>query len=128
MHFVNLKRILIMVLNGGMLVTINSKQKGKRGELEFSNLCKSHGYKTKRTQQYCGSNGNADVDGINGVHIEVKRNENLNVSKAIAQAESDAREGEIPIVAHRKNNEQWLITMKADDWFKVFEKYYKYEE
>jgi len=107
------------------MAKINSKQKGARGEREFSDLCKKHGYTTKRTQQFCGKNGDADVDGIDGIHIEVKRVENLNVSKAIAQAESDAREGEIPIVAHRKNNEQWLITMKADDWFKVFEKYYK---
>lgn len=104
---------------------INSKKKGAAGEREFSKLCREHGYNTKRTQQYCGSNGDADVDGIPGLHIEVKRVEKLNVDTAMAQAVRDAREGEMPIVAHRKNGKKWLITMGAEDWFKVFGEYYK---
>ena len=96
---------------------INSKNKGSVGEREWSNLCKSQGYITRRGQQYCGSNGDADVVGIPGLHMEIKRVENLNVSKAIAQAINDKRDGEIPIVAHRKNREDWLVTMRADDWF-----------
>lgn len=103
---------------------INSKQKGARGEREFSALCKEHGYNTKRTQQFCGKNGDADVDGIEGLHIEVKRVENLNITKAIKQAISDSRDSEIPIVAHRKNNEEWLITMRAEDWFKIYREYH----
>ena len=26
----------------------------------------------------------------------------------------------MPIVAHRKNNAKWLITMRADDWFEMY--------
>ena len=99
------------------MMPINSKNKGSVGEREWSNLCKSQGYNTRRGQQYCGSNGDADVVGIPGLHMEIKRVENLNVSKAIAQAINDKRDGEIPIVAHRKNREDWLVTMRADDWF-----------
>lgn len=102
------------------MAKINSKQKGKKGELEFSNLCKEHGFNTRRSQQYCGINNDADVVGLEGIHVEVKRVERLNVSNAIRQAIEDKAEGEIPIVAHRKNYEDWLVTMTAEDWFKLY--------
>lgn len=102
------------------MAKINSKQKGKKGELEFSNLCKKHGFKTRRSQQYAGINGDADIVGLNGVHVEVKRVERLNLSKAMEQAIEDRKEGEIPIVAHRKNYEDWKITMLAEDWFELY--------
>ena len=106
------------------MAKINSKQKGKVGELEFSNLCKEHGFKkVRRSQQYAGINNDADVVGLPGMHIEVKRVERLNISKAVKQAIRDKADDEIPIVAHRKNREDWLITMTADDWFKLYKKY-----
>ena len=105
------------------MAKINSKQKGKAGELEFSNLCKKHGFNTRRSQQYCGINNDADVVGLDGIHIEVKRVERLNISDAIGRAERDKKDDEIAIVAHRKNREDWLITMKAEDWFKFYKEY-----
>ena len=103
----------------------NGKQKGKRGELEFSRLCRSHGWETRRTAQYCGNTGDAaDVVGLPGVHVEVKRVERLNVDDAMAQARRDSQKsGRVPIVAHRKNNCEWLITMRADDWFRFYREY-----
>ena len=102
---------------------MNSKQKGARGEREWSKFCKDHGYDCRRSQQYCGANGDADVIGIDGLHMEVKRVERLNIYDAIIQATSDAREGEIPIVAHRKNNHKWLVTIDANDFFKLWREY-----
>ena len=109
-------------------MAINSKQKGKAGELEFANLCKRHGHKdARRSQQYAGINNDADVVGLDGIHIEVKRVEKLNVSVAMEQAIRDKKADEKPIVAHRKNHEPWLITMLADDWFPLYEAYLKQE-
>lgn len=102
------------------MAKINSNQKGKAGEREFSNLCKEYGFDTRRSQQYSGANHDADVEGIDGLHIEVKRVEALNVSKAMKQAIGDAREEEVPIVAHRKNNEEWLITLRATDFLELY--------
>lgn len=104
---------------------INSKKKGSHGELEFAKLCHAEGYdEVRRTAQYCGNTGDAsDCVGLNGIHIEVKRNEHLNIHDAIAQAVRDCEaggKGLIPIVAHRKNHTEWLITMKANDWFKLY--------
>ena len=100
---------------------MNSKQKGKRGERMFAQLCREHGYDVRRTAQYCGNTGEAaDVIGLPGIHVEVKRVERLDLYAAIRQAKHDARPGEKPIVAHKRNNEVWYITMSAEDWFELY--------
>lgn len=99
---------------------MNSRSKGKRGELEFASLCRANGYSARRGQQYCGTSGDADVVGLPGVHIEVKRNERLNLYDAISQSCRDAREGELPIVAHRKNNCNWLVSMPEEVFFEIY--------
>lgn len=104
-------------------MAINSRQKGKAGELELAHILEGYGYETRRGQQYCGSNGDADVVGLPGIHIESKRVENLNISKAMQQAENDARDGEIPCVFHRKNREKWKVTMNLDDFMKIYERW-----
>ena len=103
---------------------MNSKQKGKRGELEWASYCRQQGYDCRRTAQYCGNTGDAsDVVGLPGIHQEVKRVEHLNIYEAIEQAERDKKDFEIPIVAHRKNRFQWLVTMIAEDWFKIYREF-----
>lgn len=37
---------------------------------------------------------------------------------AMNQAVRDAREGEIPVVMHRKNRTEWIVTMRLEDWMK----------
>jgi len=84
---------------------------------------RDHGYSdARRGQQFCGSNGDADVVGIPGIHIEVKRVQALNIDRALKQAQNDAKDGETPIVAHRKNGEKWKITMDAEDWFRLLKR------
>lgn len=98
---------------------MNSRQKGARGERELAELLRSYGYDARRSQQYCGANGDADVVGVDGFHIECKRVEQLNIYKAMEQSERDAREGEIPIVCHRKDRKGWLVTIRFDDFMGV---------
>lgn len=52
---------------------MNSREKGKRGERELAGELRRHGYDARRGQQYCGANGDADVVGLPGLHIECKR-------------------------------------------------------
>ena len=101
---------------------MNSRNKGKRGELELSHILQEYGYSTRRGQQYSGANGDADVVGLPGIHIEVKRVESLNLYKAMEQAMNDSDgTGQIPTVFHRKNNKQWLVTMNLEDWIKLYQ-------
>ena len=100
---------------------INSKKKGKVGELELVNYLKKYGLEARRSQQYAGINGDADVvcKELSNFHIEVKRNETLNIEKALVQSETDSKNEEIPIVAHRKNREEWKITLRLSDFLKI---------
>ena len=107
---------------------MNSKAKGKRGELYVVNKFKDYGYKCNRTAQYKGNTGRADdIEGIDYIHAEVKFVENLNISKAMGQAvrDSEASEREaMPTVFHKKSREDLLVTMRFTDWIKLYGEYY----
>ena len=102
------------------MAKINSRDKGARGERELSSKLKEYGYQTRRGQQFSGANGDADVVGLPGIHIECKRVERLNLYDAMVQAKSDARDGEAPTVFHRKDRCEWLVTMRLDDWMQMY--------
>lgn len=101
---------------------MNGRAKGKKGELELAHILRDYGYDTRRGQQYCGANGEADVVGLPGVHVECKRVERLNLEDAVAQAQRDARPGEMPVVMHRRNRGQWLVTMPLADWVELYKR------
>lgn len=102
---------------------INSKNKGKRGELEIVRKLKEYGYlNAQRSVQYCGVNGDADVIGLPGIHAEIKRVERLNIQDAMSQAIADCKE-DMPTVMHRKNNCEWLVTMRLSDWIELYKEW-----
>lgn len=99
---------------------MNSKQKGKRGERELAKLLQTYGYDTRRGQQYCGIEGDADVVGIDGLHIECKRAEQVRDEVFLKQAEHDAKEGEIPVVMYRRNHEEWKVIMRLENFMPIY--------
>lgn len=99
---------------------MNSKQKGNAGERELARELQKYGYDTRRGHQYNGQTDEADVVGIEGLHIECKRVEHLNIEKAMEQSRRDARSEEVPVVIHRKNREQWKVTMDIGDFITLW--------
>ena len=101
-----------------------SREKGKRGEREWAALCRDQGYDCRRTAQFRGNTGDAgDVEGLPGIHMEVKRTERLLPWDYMTQAAHDAAaggEGKMPIVAWKKNDHGWMVLMKAEDWFNLY--------
>ena len=100
-----------------------SRNKGKVGEREWARYCTERGYPCHRTAQCKGNTGEAgDVEGLPGIHIEVKRCEQTRIYEWMRQATHDAiADGNtIPIVAHRKNDERWVVIMDADQWFRLY--------
>ena len=94
---------------------MNSRSKGKRGELELAQLLRNQGWMdARRGVQYSGINGDADIVGVQGIHIECKRCENVYDEKWLEQAEKDARKGEVPVVIYRRNHEEWKVTLRQD--------------
>lgn len=104
---------------------MNSRNKGKRGELEAAHLLQKYGYDARRGQQFSGANGDADVVGLPHIHLEVKRVEKLNIDEALSQSVRDARDGEKPVVLHRKNRTEWKVTMNFVDWIEMYEAWEK---
>lgn len=99
---------------------INSRSKGKRGELEIAHFFQGYGFEARRGQQFSGLQGDADVVGVPHLHLEIKRVQALNLDKAMEQSQRDAREGEIPTVVHRKDRQDWRITMRLTDFMPMF--------
>ena len=101
-------------------MSINSRQKGKRIELEFCHLLRDHGLHARRGQQYAGGTDSPDVvsESLPDFHFEVKGVQNLNLTKAMEQSITDAGDL-IPVVAHKKNHGKWMVTMLADDWINL---------
>lgn len=104
-----------------------SRDKGKRGELDWAHFCQEHGYNVSRTAQCKGKTGAAgDCEGLPHLHQEVKFVERLNVREALEQSERDAKaegKGNLPILAHRMSRKPWLVTMYAEDFFKLYSTY-----
>lgn len=99
---------------------MNSRNKGAAGERELAAKLREYGYQCRRGQQYSGANGDADVVGLPGIHIECKRVEKLNIYDAMEQSVRDANKDETPAVFHRKNNKEWLVTLRMDDFMKMY--------
>ena len=104
---------------------INSRQKGARYERHVASLFRAEGYDARRGQQFSGLYGDADVVGAPGIHIEAKHYENGHGKTYdwMAQAKRDARDGELPVVIHHKNNCADLVTMEWEDWIKLYREY-----
>ena len=93
-----------------------SKRKGAAGERELAKaLNELLGCSAYRSQQYCGAAGDSDVAGVPGIHVESKRTEALQLYPAVAQAVSDAVDGDLPVVFHRRNGKPWVAICQLTD-------------
>ena len=98
-----------------------SREKGKRGELLLARFLREQGYDCRRTSQYCGQTGDAaDVVGLPGLHIECKFVERLNTREALDQAKKKKKKGLIPVLFHKRSREDWLVTMRAEDFMIIY--------
>jgi Holliday junction resolvase len=100
---------------------MSSRDKGKRGEREIVAFYREQGFDSRRTAplQAAGFCDAADVSGVAGLHIEVKRQEALNIWKALEQAERDAPEGVVPSVHFRRNRSEWYVALRLEDFVRL---------
>lgn len=106
-------------------MAVNSRRKGAEFERKLANILKEYGYTARRGQQFCGANGDADVIGLDHIHIEAKAVEKLNIYDAVEQSKNDARPDEIPVVIHKKNRKNILVTMEFDEFMKMYKEFEK---
>ena len=101
----------------------SSQRKGADGERELAALFREYGYPVERGGSL--SFGEVpDLTGLPGVHIECKRAEQLRVYDWMAQAERDSERFHdgLPAVFHRRNRQEWLVTMRLPDWLEMYQK------
>lgn len=103
-------------------MSINSRQKGKAGELEAKDainalLPRAH---ARRSQQFRGTEEGADLlaSGLPNLWLEVKRVERLNVDAVMAASVRNCG-GLHPVILHRKNGGEWLVTVRLADLIPV---------
>ena len=106
-------------------MAVNSKQKGARFERLLASKFREYGYtEARRTAQYCGNTGDAsDVVGLPHLHIEAKHQEQMRLYDWMDQAVRDAAANGgdlLPAVFHKKNNADILVTMRLDDFMKIY--------
>ena len=102
---------------------INSKDKGARFERQLAGMFRDYGYtEARRTAQYCGNTGDAsDVVGLPGIHVEAKHREKMRLYDWMEQAKRDAAgTGDKPVVFHKKNHAEVLVTMRFDDFMELY--------
>ena len=103
---------------------MNSKQKGGRGEREFASFLRDRDFKdARRGQQFSGIEGE-DVVGLPGHHVEVKFTNRLELHPALLQSQRDAKTGEVPLVAYRRqrgelNTRVWIAILPMDDYLRM---------
>lgn len=102
---------------------INSREKGKRGEREFAKYLTHMGFPASRGQQFKGGPESPDVicPDLNYIHWEVKNTERLKLYDALKQSEKEAGTGEIPVVAHKRNREGWVVILRIDDFLELLD-------
>ena len=109
---------------GVLLMAVNSRAKGASFERTLASKLREYGYDCRRGQQYCGANGDADVVGLPGIHIEAKACEQMRLYDWMSQAKRDSEgTGRLPAVFHKKNYAEILVTMRLDDFMILYAEY-----
>ena len=102
-----------------------SQAKGRAAELELTRILNENGIPAEPglPRSYGLT---PDVTGVPGIHVEVKRDEHLNIFTAMSQAVEDSEKfaDGLPTVFHRKNRTEWLTTMRLSDWITLYKSRY----
>ena len=95
------------------------REKGKRGELMLRDFLNSFGLAVRRGYVFCRE---SDVVGMQGIHIECKFVEKLNVRQAMNQAveEAEKRKDGLPAVFWKVSRKPWLTIMRTEDFMKLY--------
>jgi Holliday junction resolvase len=104
-----------------------SRDKGKRGEREFCELLREHGFEARRGQQFAGGPASPDVVTDCPCHFEVKRTESFSPSY-LAQAERDAHPALQPVVAWKRNAAPWRVFCDAGHYLGMWRKIMRLED
>lgn len=99
------------------------KDKGRRGEYKLRDYLNSFGLDVKRGLVWLHQ---SDLIGLNGIHVECKAVEKLNVRAALNQAtkEAEIRNDGAPAVFWKVSRLPWITVMWTKDWVELYRRGY----
>lgn len=102
-----------------------ARDKGSRGERMLRDELRALGF-TEVTRGFVW-NHTSDLVGLKGIHVEAKFCEKLNIRNALDQAQEEAikRQDGLPTVFSKTSRKPWIVTMKLEDWAKLYKAYLK---
>ena len=98
---------------------INSQKKGANYERKIANAFGKIYGKLRRTPLSGGMEWKGDIQAIENdmpFSIECKKQEKLNIWKALKQAEEDAPDDKIPIVVFARNRTKDYVVIEMDEF------------
>ncbi len=100
-----------------------SRRKGAEGEREAAEkLNEVLGTGLHRGRQYHGGPDSPDLAGdLPGLHLEVKRVENLRLFPSLEQARRDAPTDAVPAVMFRPSRKPWVMIVYVDDLIRLLD-------
>ena len=102
---------------------INSRDKGARFERKVAEMLRAYGVAAMRGCQHSGGKDSPDIKhNMQGIHIETKNVEHLNIWDALAQSERDAGDDEMPIVIFKRNRSKVYVAMEFHDFMELYKR------
>jgi Holliday junction resolvase len=94
--------------------SVNSRNKGKRGERELANLLQEHlGMGITRNLAQSRDGGH-DLN-LDGIALEVKRREELALREWWGQTLDQAGDSRVPVLAYRASRRPWRFVLAGAD-------------
>lgn len=96
-----------------------SRRKGKVGELEVAQVMRDHGFQARRTAPMQAQQGAPEADvalSVEGMFVEVKRCERVEIDKWCAQAELASPHSSTPCVVWRRSRQPWRVALPLDEF------------
>ena len=97
---------------------MNSKAKGKRGELEARDYVRQHWFAPRciRSAQAGGAFAADLLHAGENLHVEVKRRQRIAATHFMRQAEGDCGDMDVPVVLMREDKyPSWLVVIRIED-------------
>ena len=96
---------------------INSRAKGKRGELSARDAVREHWSAPDciRSAQAAGAFAPDLLHAGMNIHVEVKSVGKIGSEKYLRQAELDAEDSELPIVVMKQSRGEWCVMFRLKD-------------